>query len=426
MTGRSPRPVTGNPAAGGRYGSMGAVPTVARWWRSRSGPQRLDLYTRWSLHSFIGLTPLLTMLGLGWAATTGSPVLLGSYFLGTVAVAVVGVLLVRSGMGGEPRERPMPGRLLALGWGAALATATVGVLALRGGSQDVVAWSVTLPLGMLLVACSTTWQTRPLALVGAGVGVLVGIAELAAGQPPSAALVLALTFGTLVIGFAVSFRFSVWVLDLVREMEHTRGVQSQLAVAEERLRFSRDLHDVMGRNLSAIAVKSQLAGELVRRGRPEAADEVADVRRLAEDSLREVREVVRGHRSTDLTGELAGARSVLRAAGVACTVHGEDAGATLPPEAQTAFGWVTREAVTNVLRHSHATSCRITLHAAGGKAELEVVNDGVLDEVGTSDGRSGSGLTGLAERLAAAGGSLETRRDGAGFVLTASLPGRAR
>ena len=357
--------VNGNPVPGGRYGSMSAVPTVARWWGSRSDPQRLELYTRWSFYAALGLSPLLTALGLGSAATD-SPALLGSYVLGTCVVAVLGVLLVRSGMGGEPRERPLPRRLLALGWGTALATAIVGVLALRGGSEVAVAWSVTLPLGTLLVACSTTWRTRPLALVGAGVGVLVGIAELVAGQPPSSALVLAVTFGLVVIGFAVSFRFSVWVLDLVREMERTRGVQSQLAVAEERLRFSRDLHDVMGRNLSAIAVKSQLAGELVRRGRPEAADEVADIRRLAEDSLREVREVVRGHRSTDLTGELAGARSVLRAAGVACTVHGEDAGATLPPEAQTAFGWVVREAVTNVLRHSQATSCTITLQVTGG------------------------------------------------------------
>jgi two-component system sensor histidine kinase DesK len=233
------------------------------------------------------------------------------------------------------------------------------------------------------------------------------------------------TFGTTVVGLAVAFRFSVWVLDLVREMERTRGVQLQLAVAEERLRFSRDLHDVMGRNLSAIAVKSQLAGELVRRGRPEAAEEVAGVSRLAEESLREVREVVRGHRSTDLTGELAGARSVLRAAGVTCTVHGEDAGATLPREGQTAFGWVVREAVTNVLRHSQATSCTITLDVTGGKAELEVVNDGVPAGTHRPDGRPGTGLTGLGERLTAAGGSLETRLVGDSFVLSASLPGGA-
>ena len=108
-------------------------------------------------------------------------------------------------------------------------------------------------------------------------------------------------------------------------------------------------------------------------------------------------------------------------------MHGEDAGATLPRAAQTAFAWVAREAVTNVLRHSRATSCGITLHVTRGTAELEVVNDGVLNEVGTSDVRPGSGLTGLRERLAAVGGSLETRLDGSSFVLTASLPeGAAR
>jgi two-component system sensor histidine kinase DesK len=405
---------------------MSTVPTVTRWWGSRSDPQRLELYTAWSFYAAIGLTPLLTMLGVG-SATTNSPVLLGLYVLGTCGVVVLGVLLVRSGMGSRSPGRPLPRRLLALGWGTALGTAAVGVLALRGVREDAVAWSVALPLGTLLIACSATWQTRSLALVGAGVGALVGIGELGAGQPPSAALVLALTLGSTVIGIAVSFRFSVWVLDLVREMERTRGVQSQLAVAEERLRFSRDLHDVMGRNLSAIAVKSQLAGELVRRGRPEAADEVADVRRLAEDSLREVREVVRGHRNADLAGELAGARSVLRAAGVACTVQGEDIGATLAREAQTALGWVTREAVTNVLRHSDATTCTITLRTADGKAELQVMNDGVHSRSAADDSRPGSGLTGLGERLADAGGSLETRLDGASFLLTATLPeGSAR
>jgi two-component system sensor histidine kinase DesK len=134
--------------------------------------------------------------------------------------------------------------------------------------------------------------------------------------------------------------------------------------------------------------------------------------------------VVRGHRNTDLTGELAGARSVLRAAGVACTVHGEDAGGRLTREVQTALGWVAREAVTNVLRHSQAKSCTITLWTSDGKAELQVVNDGVAGGTGPDDGRAGSGLIGLEERLAGAGGSLETRLDGSRFVLTATLAGR--
>nr|WP_281372157.1 sensor histidine kinase [Modestobacter versicolor] len=201
-------------------------------------------------------------------------------------------------------------------------------------------------------------------------------------------------------------------------MDRTRGVQLQLAVAEERLRFARDLHDVMGRNLSAIAVKSQLAGELVRRARPEAADEVADIHRIAEESLREVREVVRGYRSTDLSSELAGARSVLRAAGVACTVQGVDDAGALPEPVQAALGWVVREAVTNVLRHSRAAECGIVLTRADGEVRLTVTNDGVPgDAAGT-----GSGLAGLRERLAGAGGTLDAARHGDRFQLTATLP----
>jgi signal transduction histidine kinase len=156
----------------------------------------------------------------------------------------------------------------------------------------------------------------------------------------------------------------------------------------------------------------------VRRGRDGAAEELADISRVAEESLREVRDVVRGYRRTDLAGELAGARSVLRAAGVGCTVSGEDGGTALPEPVQVALGWVVREAVTNVLRHSRATECTVQLRTTGGEAELTVTNDGVA---GPGSGW-GSGLTGLAERLAVAGGRLAARRERDRFVLTATLP----
>jgi two-component system sensor histidine kinase DesK len=196
-------------------------------------------------------------------------------------------------------------------------------------------------------------------------------------------------------------------------------VRARLAVAEERLRFARDLHDVMGRNLSTIAVKGQLAAELVRRGRAEAVDEVTDISRIADESLRELRGVVGGYRSASLPGELAGARSVLRAAGVACTVSGDEEAALLPAAVQVALGWVVREAVTNVLRHSRATTCAVTLSSAAGETELRVVNDGAA---GPADRRWGNGLTGVAERLDAAGGRLTASGGNGCFELTATVP----
>lgn len=398
---------------------MTAVPTVSRWWNSRTAPQRIDLYTRWSFYFFLAGLPVFALAVVG-AAVEGAAPTAGSWLFiaGSVATAAVAVQLTRRGLAAHLAGRPLPGRLAVLAFCVAGATAAGGVWAFADRDASVaVPWSVTLPLGAVLIACSTVWTTRQLAPHAVGIGVLSGLVTSLGDAHPAAAVVQGLVMATTVLFVVLAFRFSVWVLDVVLEMERSRGVQLQLAVAEERLRFARDLHDVMGRNLSAIAVKSQLAGELVRRSRPEAADEVADISRIAEASLKEVREVVRGYRRTDLTGELAGARSVLRAAGVGCTVQGEDGAGTLPEPVQAALGWVVLEAVTNVLRHSEAAECTITLERGGGEVRLTVTNDGVSGEPGT-----GNGLTGLRERLAGAGGTLSAGRDDDRFTVTATLP----
>ncbi|MGY1810484.1 sensor histidine kinase [Blastococcus sp. SYSU D00669] len=396
------------------------MPTVSRWWESRSDPQRLDLYTRWSFYGWLGLTPLLGLLTTAPAAAAAGAVA-GLFVAGSTVVGVLGVLIARAGLA-APRGTAAPRRLVAGAAAAGLATAAVAVAAIRHAENGPLEWGVALPCAMVLTACSPFWPARLLALLAAGVGVLVGGVALATRGDPAVAVVLAVVFGTTTAAVATAFRFSVWVLDVVVEMDRTRGVQLQLAVAEERLRFARDLHDVMGRNLSAIAVKSQLAGELVRRQRPEAADELTDISRIAEQSLREVRDVVRGYRTADLAGELAGARSVLRAAGVDCRVEGEEHGAGLPEPVQTALGWGVREAVTNVLRHSRAGTCTITLAVDDGTARLRVVNDGVGPDVA----RWGDGLSGLAERLAGAGGRLDAAAAGDTFVLTAAVPVHGR
>ncbi|MGY1672166.1 sensor histidine kinase [Geodermatophilus sp. SYSU D00710] len=396
------------------------MPTVARWWRDRSDPQRLDLYTRSSFYGWLGMTPLLALLVAGSVEDPAPGPGVAAFIGGSVAVAVTTLLLARAWLAAHREDRPPARGPLVAAALAGLVTAALGVLAFAGQEDrtPALSWGMAMPLAMVLTAVTPVWPTRTLARWGSGIGGATAIVVLASGVPVATAAVLAVVLGAAVTGLALAFRFSVWVLDVVVEMERSRSVQAQLAVAEERLRFARDLHDVMGRNLSVIAVKSHLATELVRRGRDGAVEELADISRVAEESLREVRDVVRGYRSSDLPGELAGARSVLRAAGVDVTVCGEDDAVALPGPVQTALGWVVREAVTNVLRHSRATRCTVELSADGGTAALRVSNDGVP----VAADAWGSGLTGLAERLAATGGRLAAGRDGDRFVLTATVP----
>ncbi|MFE6161121.1 sensor histidine kinase [Streptomyces sp. NPDC056486] len=226
-----------------------------------------------------------------------------------------------------------------------------------------------------------------------------------------------------VIAFAglltlMSSRCGAWTLSVMWESVRAREVEARLAVAEERLRFGRDLHDVMGRNLAVIALKSELAVQLARRGRPEAVDQMVEVQRIAQESQREVREVVRGYREADLAVELAGAQGVLEAAGIDCRVSGSSAGLSIP--VQSALGWVVREATTNVLRHGDAQRCDITLTITDERTSLVVENDGVPDA--PPEGRKGSGLAGLRERLAAVDGTLDFASKDGHFRLAAEVP----
>jgi two-component system sensor histidine kinase DesK len=404
---------------------MTAVPAVTGWWAGRSDPQRIDLYTRWSFYATIAALPPVAVLFLG-SATVARPVGAALYLGGTIAVTAGALLLARSGLAARGREGAPAPRLAAGAAVLALATAGAGVIAFTGtgtgtGAEgDALPWVVALPPLVVLTAGATVWSTRALTAGGAAIGTMVALALLGSGLASEHAIALGVLMGAVATGIALSFRFTVWVLDVVTQLEQARHAQARLAVAEERLRFARDLHDVMGRNLSAIAVKAQLAAELARRGRPQAVEEIADVSRIAEESLREVRGVVSGYRDVTLAGELAGARSVLRAAGIACTVTGDQEGGALPVTVQTALGWVVREAVTNVLRHSRATTCAITLEPGLRTATLRVVNDGAGSA--PEDMRWGNGLTGLAERLVAAGGRLTATRDDGSFVLAACVP----
>ncbi|WP_091060402.1 sensor histidine kinase [Klenkia brasiliensis] len=395
---------------------MAAVPGLSRWWGSRSDTDRIEIYTRWSFHTTLAGLPFLLLLatvsvhrprGVVWDVA-----------LAVAALVTTGACIAVAEAGFRRGTVPRAPLATALVAGAA----TVGVGLQVVAERDAVGvpspsgpWYVGLVGAAVLVALSVTTPYRPLVAGSAVTGALAGGVAALRGTPMLGAAIIGLSIVVALAFFVGAFRFSVWLLDVVREQERARGVQAQLAVAEERLRFARDLHDVMGRNLSAIAVKSQLAEQLVRRGRPGAADEVAAIGALAGSSLAEVREVVRGYRAVDLRSELAGARSVLRAAGIDCTVTGEDA--QLSEQAQVVLGWVVREAVTNVLRHGSGGACTIAVDTGDREVSLTVTNT-VAGDVGAW----GSGLTGLSERLAAAGGRLSAGRRDGDFVLVGEVP----
>jgi two-component system sensor histidine kinase DesK len=196
------------------------------------------------------------------------------------------------------------------------------------------------------------------------------------------------------------------------ELSAARTEVARLAAENERTRIARDLHDLLGHSLTTITVKAGLARRLSARDPERAAEEIAAVEQLSRRTLVEVRAAVAGYRDVTLAGELASAREVLRAAGIETTVPGAIDGVDV--DAVEPFGWVVREAATNVVRHSRAQHCTISV----GKRWIEIADDG---RGGSAMSQEGSGLAGLRERLAAVGGTVTVRSSWRGFSVRAEL-----
>lgn len=172
-------------------------------------------------------------------------------------------------------------------------------------------------------------------------------------------------------------------------------VASQEAVLDERERVARDIHDVLGHTLTAIALKSELAERLVDKDSAAAKREIALITQLSREGIADVRSTVLGLRVRQLGVELEQARSVVHEAGIDLTVIGE--ADDVDPRYRILFAWALREAMTNIVRHSHAKKAVITIHPRS----IDITDNGV----GFS-GTSGNGLRGLRERVEDAGGSL--------------------
>ncbi|PZT75377.1 MULTISPECIES: sensor histidine kinase [unclassified Streptomyces] len=357
------------------------------------------------------LLPWLLM-GLGsfsnlFQGETPSPWIGG---LGLLAFNALYISVVFRGFVKEKRESPVTYVLLG-----SLAVVT---FALAIGYGD--SWLLFFPL--LSLAAGTVLRNRW--LMAALLGLAAAACAIAVWRGDSVSPPWTLGYGTFISGAVTSAILRL--AETVTELRATRQELARAAVERERLRFSRDLHDLLGHTLSVVVVKSEAARRLAPRDLDAALSQVADIESVGRQALTEIREAVTGYREGSLATELDRARSALTAAGVEPVVR--RSGPPLAPQTEALLGWVVREAVTNVVRHSTATRC---VFAVGGSAErvrLTVTDDGRGRPAGPAPapGIGGTGLKGLTERLAAAGGSLVAGPgpDG-GFVVTAELPADA-
>jgi two-component system, NarL family, sensor histidine kinase DesK len=267
------------------------------------------------------------------------------------------------------------------------------------------AGAVIRPLGTAVAAVTA------IGLLSAGCSLLIGGGPLAA--------LFGVGYDLLVGLYAVAFGR---VVATYRELDRARQDQARLAVADERLRFARDLHDLLGQSLSVIALKSELAGRLVDRDPERARAEVRDIEAVTREALAEVRAAVTGYRgTTGLAAELRRARSALAAAGVEARI--DEPADPLPPAVEDVLAWTVREGTTNIIRHAGARRAAIRLHSDRGGAGVELVDDGGGAAPGPLVPADGNGLQGLAERVAAAAGAFEAggAPDG-GFRLAVRVP----
>ncbi len=190
---------------------------------------------------------------------------------------------------------------------------------------------------------------------------------------------------------------------------------SELAVEEERARIARDLHDILGHSLTVISVKAELAERLFDDDPVRAKAELEDLQRLSRDALADVRSTAQGIRGISLPGEIASARMALESAGIEPllpTVADE-----VPSRWRELFAWTLREGVTNVIRHSEASTCEVELDAD----RIRVTDDG---RGPCPDDGSGNGLEGLRQRARLAGATVTTSAGPGerGFSLTVTVP----
>lgn len=361
----------------------------------------------------------MASLGVAWLAGLMMPgiavleeqrtlwVVLGAIGTGVFAVTLAGSLYAVATPWLRGRLRLM--LLIAFGGACAL---SVPLLAPVGGSD----WETWAWVGGAAAGFSPMLLRRFRMVAVACVAVLAVSVLVALAMHGSVWAYLIVT-ATVTVSVAGMSGLPVWLWGLLLQARAGRAAQADLAVSEERLRFARDVHDLLGHRLVVIALKAELAARLATSDAERAASESAEVQRIAAAALTEVREAIHGYRTVDLVGQLSAVTGLLQESGVRCTVTHPTG--DLPTDAATQLALLLREASTNVLRHSRATWCTIGIGRGDDEVTMTVANDGAT---GSAPDRHSFGLRGAAERLRDLDGTLHTEEKDGVFTLTATVP----
>ncbi len=255
-----------------------------------------------------------------------------------------------------------------------------------------------------VIGASALAVPRAGVVVAVGLGVMAVLGAVVFDGAVAANLGIAIGSGVVVwlTGLVL-----VWLLGLLWAAEAGRDAEAGLVIAQERLRVSRELHDVLGHRLGIIALKAELAADLAATDPARSAAESSEIRAIAAATLAEARRAVHGETVADLPTQVASAELVLGSAGIQTTVDIDTA--QVPASASRLLAAVVREAVTNILRHSDARTVSIAFHRSGPRPTLVIVNNGAggtRSGIASATPPSGTGLASLAARCAAAGARL--------------------
>lgn len=369
--------------AGAAPGAFRGEDPAPRWSLRRALQNHLAMYVGGLVFMIFGVVAVAEQ-------ATSAADLIG----GEAVILLLSVMYVGTPLASDARSSL---RWAYVGLFGAVMIATAGLIGVQFSSFGV--------YFAIMLATLIPWRISRFLIVGWGL-VLIVISIITSDWTP--ALIALIGVG---IGYAVGSG-----IEQGRVAQKLRRVEvraSQLAVVAERERIARDLHDILGHSLTAVAIKSGLAGRLVDVDPDAARTQIEEVTSIARQALADVRATAAGMRQVRLATEIAGARSVLEAAGIeAITPTAIDA----MDEARTELlGYAVREAVTNVVRHSEARRCVIT----SGRGWVAINDDGRgLGHVDPSGRAGGSGLNGLRERIERAGGTLTVSSEGNGQGLT--------